>query len=574
MQEAPTRRSFKMFLSAVCICQLLAFWLATTTAQGDTPVVSIAGLGDVKGITSKSYRSGIAINSFWSIPYGKAPTGDQRFKVAEPASGWEGILDCSKSGPVCPQPVTFKSPFTPNWEGDSTQSSEDCLRLDVHTRQTESGRLLPVFVFLHGGAFAIGGSHAIKPQILLDHELILVVPQYRLGPLGFLNLNTADIPGNAALYDQNLALKWVQEHIQDFGGDPSKVTLGGHSTGAAMASHHMLSSYSSGLFHRVITHGGSGTAHWGTMSDPLTSARKFAKALNCTADSSNIELTSCIMGKSTNELMDAYLGEDGLLLSPSLQNVTSGSLPDEMIFIKEDTFDVLTSHRYTPVPLLAGSNKHEGLLYLEYFYNSWLVPNNYTNDKEYLTHYLVTHIADVYEVPDSSGVLADALTKRYIGKDTLGDFEAMFDGLVDLCGASFVKGNVYRLVQFNSANSSSYLYSFNYFGKDHLVHHAHSTPSKSGVLHGDELLYLFPQDGIMFDEDQGKVSEIMASLWANFIIHGTPTSEQAVVPKLLPFNKDQDNFLIIDQNATAILAYNYRPQYTIARDDGLQERLQ
>ncbi|XP_046405192.1 acetylcholinesterase-like [Ischnura elegans] len=537
------------------------------------PVVSIAGLGNVEGVLTASVDGGHPISSFLGIPYGSPPTGDQRFKPAAAAPGWDGVLDASKSGPVCPQPPRFTSAFTPSGEGITATSSEDCLRLDVHARQTEPGTLLPVVVFLHGGALSIGGSYSIKPEILLDQEMILVVPQFRLGPLGFLNLNTPDIPGNAALYDQHLALQWVQDHIEDFGGDKSRVTLAGHSTGAALASHHMLSPISTGLFQRIIIHGGSGTSHWGVEADPMSSARSFAKAVNCDPNGSTAEITACILGKSSEELMSAYSGEDGLLLSPSVQNSTSSLLPENKVFIREHTFDVLASYRYNSVPLMAGSNKHEGLLYLEYLYNSWLLPNNYVNDEEYLRYRLVNHIADSYEVPDSSGVLAEALSKRYLDQATLGNFAGMFDGLVDLCGSSFVKGNVYRVVQFNSVNSSSYLYSFNFFGKDHLLHHANTSPSKVGVIHGDELLYLFPQQDVQFDENQKKVSEIMASLWGNFIISGNPTPTESTneLPPWSPFTKDQDNYLIIDQNATAVLANNYRPQYTIARDDGLEE---
>ena len=100
-------------------------------------------------------------------------------------------------------------------------------------------------------------------RILASEENIIVVSmQYRVASLGFLYLGTADAPGNAGLFDQNLALRWVRDNIHHFGGDPNRVTLFGESAGAVSVSLHLLSALSRDLFQRAILESGSPTAPW------------------------------------------------------------------------------------------------------------------------------------------------------------------------------------------------------------------------------------------------------------------------------------------------------------------------
>jgi len=96
-------------------------------------------------------------------------------------------------------------------------------------------------VYIHGGGFLDGASNMHPPQYLLERDIVLVVPQYRLGPFGFLATKTNTIPGNAGLLDVKLALEWVQKYITYFGGDPTRVTVFGQSAGAAIVSSLTLS---------------------------------------------------------------------------------------------------------------------------------------------------------------------------------------------------------------------------------------------------------------------------------------------------------------------------------------------
>ncbi|KAG8235748.1 hypothetical protein J437_LFUL016163, partial [Ladona fulva] len=238
---------------------LLAFWAAGETVQ-------IPGLGDVIGTTTKS-TGGNTIYSFYAIPYALPLTGDSRFKKPVPHPGWADPLDCKASGAACPQPERFISQFTPN--GTVGVNAGD--------------KQLPVLVFFHGGGFTVGSSASIKPDFLLDHEMVLVVPQFRLGVLGFLSLGTQYIPGNAALFDQSLALKWVQDNIASFNGDPNMVTI-------------------AGLFSQVIAHGGAGIASWAIAKDPIGAANGIANMVHCNGG----DIETCFKERTTEELVDSY----------------------------------------------------------------------------------------------------------------------------------------------------------------------------------------------------------------------------------------------------------------------------
>ena len=104
-----------------------------------------------------------------------------------------------------------------------------------------------------GGAFCVGSndSRQYGPDFLVDHDVVMVGMNYRLGPLGFFSLECDEAPGNQGLHDQVMALQWVKSHIANFGGDPKNVTLMGESAGGMSSFLHLVSPLSRGLFHRV-----------------------------------------------------------------------------------------------------------------------------------------------------------------------------------------------------------------------------------------------------------------------------------------------------------------------------------
>lgn len=132
---------------------------------------------------------------------------------------------------------------------------EDCLYLNVFTpEKPQVGKQLPVMVWIHGGGFAngCGNQEWYGPDYLVPKGVILVSINYRLAAFGFLSFANTECPGNFGLKDQSLGLKWVQQNISAFGGDPNNVTIFGESAGSASVHYQVLSPLSRGLFQKAI----------------------------------------------------------------------------------------------------------------------------------------------------------------------------------------------------------------------------------------------------------------------------------------------------------------------------------
>lgn len=106
--------------------------------------------------------------------------------------------------------------------------SEDCLHLSIYTREITPNTLKPVMVWIHGGAFITGsnGKDLYDPEYLLRYDVVVITINYRLGVFGLLSLNDPElnVPGNAGLKDQTMALKWIKENCVYFGGDPENIS--------------------------------------------------------------------------------------------------------------------------------------------------------------------------------------------------------------------------------------------------------------------------------------------------------------------------------------------------------------
>ena len=235
------------------------------------------------------------VYSWQSIPYAEPPTKQLRFKAPQPVKAWKpNILDGTKTPNSCMQFMSKNSSLSRDFEAAGTQISEDCLYLNVYTpsKAYKKADKVPVLVFIHGGSGTSGSSMRgiYNPSALVSFsDFIVITLNYRLDVFGFLHLKDSDnegVDGNQALLDQHLALKWISENVDRFGGDSSRVTLMGQSAGAVFIGYHLMYKPSWPLFRNVILLSGSPVSIGRNVlsSQGSTSrARFFLSDIGCTA---------------------------------------------------------------------------------------------------------------------------------------------------------------------------------------------------------------------------------------------------------------------------------------------------
>lgn len=220
-------------------------------------VIAETRYGKVEGIE----RDGLCV--FKGVPYAAPPVGERRWLPPAPPEAWSGVRQAKWFGPVAPQSRPEGVDVLEGFSDDQPQS-EDCLFLNVWTPAIDDARR-PVMVWIHGGAFTIGsGSQAIYEGSTLARrgDVVVVTINYRLGPLGFLNLNEVTggaIPstGCEGMLDQVAALEWVRDNIAAFGGDPAKVTIFGESAGGMSVGTLLGMPRARGLFGKAIPQSGA-----------------------------------------------------------------------------------------------------------------------------------------------------------------------------------------------------------------------------------------------------------------------------------------------------------------------------
>ncbi|MFV0426983.1 MAG: carboxylesterase/lipase family protein [Beutenbergiaceae bacterium] len=205
--------------------------------------VDIDGVGTVQGVLDGD------VVRFRGIPYAAAPVAERRFRAPEPHPGWDGVRDARRPGPT---PLLPPSSTTSSIPEPTTPGSE-ILNLSI-TRSVELTSSAPVYVWIHGGTYVAGTPNGgwFDGETLARSGVVVVTITYRLGFEGFGYL--PEEPNNRAVLDALAALTWVRQHISGFGGDPSRVTVGGQSAGGGMVLALLASPAAQGLFRAAVLH--------------------------------------------------------------------------------------------------------------------------------------------------------------------------------------------------------------------------------------------------------------------------------------------------------------------------------
>ena len=199
------------------------------------------------------------VAAWLGVPYAAPPVGPRRFRAPEPVDRWSGVRPARTFGGAAVQSRSRGA--TRGQLGTSV--TEDALYLNVYAPRTAltDGRPRPVLVWLHGGAFTSGsGALYDGGPLAAAGDVVVVTLNYRLGVFGFVDFSSAldvAVPSNLGLRDQVAALRWVQENIAAFGGDPAQVTVAGESAGSISVSLLLGSSHTEGLFRAAILQSGA-----------------------------------------------------------------------------------------------------------------------------------------------------------------------------------------------------------------------------------------------------------------------------------------------------------------------------
>lgn len=299
------------------------------------------------------------VDAYYGIPYAEPPINNLRFDYPHPVDPWAPLtMTVQVPPPSCLQPSSVP-PSPEPYRRNPSGFSEDCLYLNVWA-PVNGQRDMAVLVFIHGGGFFQGSAQLplYSGQYLAGEKDIVVVSiNYRLGALGFLFLGPNSIPGNMGLMDQWLALEWIRNNVDYFGGDPEKITILGESTGAASVGFHLLSPFSRNLFNKAILQSGTPIANW-TYNDAET-ARDYSVnlggLLGCPLIN-DMALMHCLVGADPQILTNIQLAvaREGMPFLPVVDGV----------FLPDDPLKLMASGSFKNACLLHGVVEDEATLFL------------------------------------------------------------------------------------------------------------------------------------------------------------------------------------------------------------------
>lgn len=484
------------------------------------------GTGTIVGFSDQG------VDAWLGMPYAQAPIGNLRWRAPRPANKWSDTLNALSFGSACPQ---------------AEKGSEDCLFINVWSPQ--NSKSLPVMFWIHGGGNSVGEAATSLydgSRLARENNVVLVSINYRLGPLGWFRhpaLRTdettpADNSGNYGTLDIILALQWVQENIEQFGGDATNVTVFGESAGAFDTLSIMASPLAPGLFHKAISQSG------GLNLNTIASAENYVD---------DDEPGHALSSKETvNQLLIA--------LGKASDRTTAKAL--QLSMQATDINQLL--HSASPFELIAlYGNSFGGMLD-----NPDLFADGYVLPKGLSTKQIFSDITNYNSVPIILGTNRDEV-KLFMGfghpgVDKIGGLPAGFNDL-----AGYNRDSRYgtqgwkitavdQLADFMLDAQGSDVYAYRFDIDDWRDLGFISFKDLFGAAHALELPFVFgnfpkPLRVIFPDANQEKfdnVSASMRSYWANFAYTGNPGRGQSnnleVWGKWDSSDNDVPRILIID----------------------------
>ncbi len=444
---------------------------------------------------------------FKGIPYAAAPVGAKRFAPAEPPESWNGVRDATRFGAPAIQLSTSNHITKPEL---LRISREDCLYANVSTPaplvQDASGThpdpsaRLPVFLFLHGGGFETGGSNLplYSGDAFVQKGIVFVSINYRMGVFGCLELEALETEhpssGGYSITDVKQGLEWIHENIEQFGGDPENVTLGGQSAGAGFTSMMLQTDHAGRTFQRCIMESGSvrgfapkSKAGAGSVEMMLAQGRQFAAMCGAEDNKEGVEL----LRKAPAEelILRWYFDEAGKRMKYVSDPLMVGTV------FKQDVLPDPRIQTAGKVDLMFGYNTDDGSMFAGLF----------ADRKKYLD--FVTETFPVHAEEIMTNYPADDRTAR----SALGNLITLLSfhtPLIAYGDAMSAKG------------AKVYAYQFDYLTEK-------IREDGLGVRHIAELNFVFEKllNLVGAEDEKGKaVARLMNSAFSGFIRNGDPNA--------------------------------------------------
>ncbi|KAH8419200.1 hypothetical protein KR222_010424, partial [Zaprionus bogoriensis] len=342
--------------------------LSTSSAFADPLLVELPN-GKLRGRDNGEYYS------YESIPYAEAPLGELRFEAPRPYTRqWEETFEATNPPVLCIQ----WSQFIP--QPDKLTGSEDCLTVNVYKPKNSSRSTFPVIVHIHGGAFMFGGAVEHGHETFMSTGNVIVVKiSYRLGPIGFLSTEDAELTGNFGLKDQRLALQWIRTNIARFGGEPENILVMGHSAGGASVHLQLLQEDFHQLAKVAVSLSGNALNPWVVLKGGRRRAFELGRIVGCGLLADSHALKKCLKTKEAAEIVSAvrqFLVFNYVPFTPFGPVVESADAANA--FITQHPSDIIKNGHFAQVPWLTSYTMEDG------GYNAALLLAKQSNGREWI----------------------------------------------------------------------------------------------------------------------------------------------------------------------------------------------
>lgn len=543
------------------IFTLLAMALCGCTSDSDSPEAKSDG-PVVKCFNGcfVGYVEDNGVLTFKGIPFAKAPVGELRWKAPQPVEASDEVFEAKEYG------LPGLQSYDEGEVASHGDLNEDCLYLNVWTTDLQMKEDRPVMVWFHGGSYGWGGT--IDPlyegKYLVEEypDVVLVTVEYRVNAMGFIDF--VDVPGGEAfpdapylgILDQQQALRWIQENISAFGGDPDNVTIFGESAGGGSVTCHLIAKGSEGLFRRAIPMSGEICLQHTTENYKKTrQAAKLLAATNCTNMDELMALSEADLLKALSTEADGVSAEGVGGNVGDFNNWPMRS--DERSILPSDGYKALLEGKSKDVDVMVGIVADE----MRYWAHLQFDPSDEESPLGFYYEWAKAKVDGIKKVggPETARRIDESM--NYIDPDS-DEWDAKHPGIWKytqiMNNYNFRLGSITMAENHSEAGGKGKTYMY-VFGKGY---EKSATPGENYLkaCHACELTYAFNnltyKKGAPYDP---VLTKRFSNILVNFARTGNPSIEGLDIPE---YDKTDRSTIIIGRNSEIYIEKNPLPKET------------